>query len=163
MLHNEKIPSVIDTITTKVVLILGRFTDERKIVLDALRGELRKRDYLPILFDFDKPANRTTEETITLLAQMARFVIADISDAKSVLQELQAIIPQLPSVAVLPLIIANQGEPGMFEHFQRYPWVLPVHRYDTPAHLLADLSDRVIRPAETKVLELHDNNRKTTS
>jgi hypothetical protein len=30
LLHNEKIRDVIDTITSKVVLILGRFTDERK-------------------------------------------------------------------------------------------------------------------------------------
>jgi len=76
MLNNQKIREVIDTITSKVVLILGRFADERKAVLDALRDELRKRDYLPILFDFDKPASRTTDETITLLARMARFVIA---------------------------------------------------------------------------------------
>ena len=40
----EKIREVIDTITSKVVLILGRFTGERKAVLDALRDELRKRD-----------------------------------------------------------------------------------------------------------------------
>ena len=33
----------IDTITSKVVLILGRFTEERKKVLDALGDELRKR------------------------------------------------------------------------------------------------------------------------
>src|SRR6516162_11484518 len=56
MLNNQKIRDVIDTITSKAVLILGRFTDERKAVLDALRDELRKRNYLPILFDFDKPA-----------------------------------------------------------------------------------------------------------
>jgi hypothetical protein len=36
LLHNEKIRHVIDTITSKAVLILGRFTDERKAVLDAL-------------------------------------------------------------------------------------------------------------------------------
>ena len=36
MLHNQKIRDVIDTITSKAVLILGRFTDERKAVLDAL-------------------------------------------------------------------------------------------------------------------------------
>ena len=83
MLHNEKIRDVIDTITSKAVLILGRFTDERKAVLDALREELRKRDYLPILFDFEKPRSRDTDETITLLARMARFIIADISDAKA--------------------------------------------------------------------------------
>jgi hypothetical protein len=59
---------------------------------------LRQRKYLPILFDFEKPRSRNTDETITLLARMARFVVADISDAKSVLQELRAIVPDLPSV-----------------------------------------------------------------
>jgi hypothetical protein len=51
---------VIDTITSKVVLILGRFTPERKSVLDAIRDQLRKRNYLPVLFDFEKPSNRTS-------------------------------------------------------------------------------------------------------
>src|SRR5262249_48152474 len=108
MLHNQKIRDVIDTITSKAVLILGRFTDERKAVLDALREELRHRNYLPILFDFEKPRTRNTDETITLLARMARFVVADISDAKSVLQELRAIVPDLPSVPVQPIILAMQ-------------------------------------------------------
>jgi hypothetical protein len=42
---------VIDTITSKAVLILGRFTPERKAVLDAIGDELRKRDHVPVLFD----------------------------------------------------------------------------------------------------------------
>jgi hypothetical protein len=58
LLHNEDVRDVIDTVNSKAVLILGRFTDERKTVLDALREELRKRNYLPILFDFDVPATR---------------------------------------------------------------------------------------------------------
>src|SRR5262249_50327 len=86
MLNNQKVRDVIDTITSKAVLILGRFTKERKPVLGALREELRQRNYLPILFDFEKPKGRNTDETITLLARMARFIVADISDAKSVLQ-----------------------------------------------------------------------------
>jgi hypothetical protein len=90
------------------VLIIGRFTGERMAVLDTLRDELRKRDYLPVLFDFDKPASLTTVETITLLARMARFVIADISDAKSVLQELQAIVPTLPSVPIQLLLLQRR-------------------------------------------------------
>jgi uncharacterized protein YjbI with pentapeptide repeats len=153
MLNNQKVREVIDTITSKVVLILGRFTDERKAVLDALRDELRKRNYLPILFDFDKPASRNTDETITLLARMARFVIADISDAKSVLQELRAIVPELPSVPVQPVIIASQEEPGMFDFYRGFRSFLPVHLYDTPAQLLSELSERVIEPSEAKALE----------
>jgi uncharacterized protein YjbI with pentapeptide repeats len=55
LLQNEKIRHVIDTITAKVVLILGRFTPERKAILDAIRDELRRHDLLPVLFDFQKP------------------------------------------------------------------------------------------------------------
>jgi hypothetical protein len=71
MLHSEKIRDIIDTIGKKALLLLGRFTEHRKAVLDALREELRKRDYLPILFDFEKPVSRDTDETITLLARGA--------------------------------------------------------------------------------------------
>ena len=122
----------------------------------ALRTSLRNRGYLPILFDFEKPVNQTTDETITLLARMARFIIADISDAKSVLQELRAIIPDVPSVAVQPLILRSQEEPGMFDFFhpRLRPSVLETHRYDTPKQLIADLGEKVVHPAEVKVQEL---------
>jgi hypothetical protein len=102
------------------VLTLGRFTPDRIVVLDAIRDELRKRDYLPVLFDFEKPSSQTTVETISTLAHMARFVIADLTDAKSVLQELQAIVPLSPSVVVQPLLLASQEEPGMFDFIRNF-------------------------------------------
>src|SRR6516162_1530989 len=148
LLHNEKIRDVIDTITSKAVLILGRFTDERKAVLDALREKLRKRKYLPILFDFEVPATRDITETISLLARMARFVVADITDARSIPQELSVIVPDLPSVPVQPLLLEGSAEYGMFEHFKKYPWVLETYRYPSSARLIADLGERVIDPAE---------------
>jgi hypothetical protein len=154
LLHNEKIRHVIDTITSKVVLILGRFTPERKAVLDALREELRKRDYLPVLFDFDKPASRDITETVSLLARMARFVIADITEARSIPQELMVIAPDLPSVPIQPLLLEGAGEYGMFEHFRRYPWVLKEHVYASSLQLIADIGERLIGPAEAKVREL---------
>jgi hypothetical protein len=153
MLNNQRVRNVIDTITSKVVLILGRFTDERKAVLVALREELRKRNYLPILFDFGKSRSLSRDETITLLARMARFIVADISDAKSVLQELRAIVPDIPSVPVQPIILAMQKEPGMFDFYQNFRSFLPVHPYASQEQLLADLGEKVIRPAE-KFLEL---------
>jgi hypothetical protein len=42
MLNNQKVRDVINSITSKAVLILGRFTQERKPVLEALREELRQ-------------------------------------------------------------------------------------------------------------------------
>jgi hypothetical protein len=144
---------VIDTITSKVVLILGRFTPERKAVLDAMREELRHRDYLPVLFDFEKTVHRDLTETVSTLAHMARFVIADITDAKSIPQELLAIVPNLPSIPIQPLLLASQQEYGMFEHFRRFPWVLEPFVYEDQDRLITALTERVIGPAETKAQE----------
>jgi uncharacterized protein YjbI with pentapeptide repeats len=153
LLNSQKIRHVIDTITSKVVLILGRFTPERKAILDAIRDELRRRDYLPVLFDFEKPSNRDITETVSTLAHMARFGIADITDAKSIPQELMAIVPNLPSVPVQPLLLASQREYGMFEHFKRFPWVLEPYLYEDQDRLLAAINDKVIGPAEAKARE----------
>ncbi len=154
LLNNDEIRDAIDTITSKVVLILGRFTPERKAVLDAMREALRRRDYLPILFDFEKPGSRDLTETVSTLAHMARFVIADITAAKSIPQELLAIVPNLPSVPVQPLIASSDYEYGMFEHFRAYPWVLKTYRYDSQDDLLKALDEKVISPAEKKAKKL---------
>lgn len=148
LLKNHKIRQVIDTITSKVVLILGRFTPERKAVLDAIQEELRKRDYLPVLFDFEKPSGRDLTETVSTLAHLARFVIADITDAKSIPQELGQIVPHLPSVPVQPLLLSGQHEYGMFEHFRQYPWVLEPILYEDQEKLLAQIAEQVIAPVE---------------
>ena len=136
-----------------MVLILGRFTAERKAILHALRNELRKRNYLPILFDFEVPARRNITETVTLLARMARFIIADLTDPSSIPQELQAIVPDL-AVPVQPLIEGSARPYAMFQNFRKYDWVLPVYRYEGLDSLLATLKEKVIDPAEGKVKDL---------
>jgi uncharacterized protein YjbI with pentapeptide repeats len=153
LLNNEKIRDVIDTITSKVVLILGRF-GERKQILDRLRDALRNRNYSPILFDFTKPSSRSTDETIMLLARMARFVIADITDAKSVLQELRGIVPDCPSVPIQPLLINSQIEPGMFDYFHQFHWFLQTYQYQNEEQLLIALDSMVIEPAEAKANQI---------
>jgi hypothetical protein len=103
-LNNEKIRHVIDTITSKVVLILGSFTRERKVVLDTIREELRKRDYLPILFDFEKPASKDRTGTVSTLANLARFIIADLTEPSSVPHELATVAPG----TVVPILLERQ-------------------------------------------------------
>jgi len=158
MLHNEKIREVIDTIGKKAVLLLGRFTDERKAVLDALREELRKRNYLPILFDFNVPATRDITETVSLLARMARFIIADLTDPSSIPKELEAIVPSL-AVPVQPLLEGASRPYAMFKDYWKYDWVLPVYRYEGLEPLLATLAEKVIAPAEGKVKALEERRR----
>jgi hypothetical protein len=119
LLTNKEIRDVINTVGRKGVLILGRFSKERKVVLDALREELRKHNYLPILFDFDVPENRDITETVSLLAHMARFVIADLTDPSSIPKELEAIAPSL-AVPVQPLLEGLARPYAMFKDYWKY-------------------------------------------
>jgi uncharacterized protein YjbI with pentapeptide repeats len=154
LLHNEKIREVIDTITTKTILILGCFTSERKQVLDALRDELRKQDLLPIIFDFSIPESRDVTETVKVLAGLARFVIADITDATEVRVELHNILRDFISLPVQPILLRGQPEFISMQHLKKFPWLLPTFEYDSQEHLLVSLHKDVVGPAEAKALEL---------
>jgi uncharacterized protein YjbI with pentapeptide repeats len=147
LLHNEKVRHVIDAVTSKVVLILGRFTEERKGVLDAIRNELRRKDLTPILFDFEKPISKDLTGTVETLARMARFIIADLTDPSSIPHELATIVPFLRTTPVLPLRLAGSGGYSMFNDLHRaYKWVLEVHEYKDGMSLVSTLT-QVISPA----------------
>jgi len=164
LLNNKKIRDVIDTITSKVVLILGRFTPERKAILDTLREELRKQNYLPVLFDFDKAASRDLTETVSTLAHLARFIIVDLTDPSSAPHEVATVIPQTvvpvqPLLTLQPFIVDGKAverhEYTMFEDLRRrYHWVLPTFRYQNTNDLLVSLKEKIIEPAEQKAKEL---------
>jgi hypothetical protein len=103
-LNNKEIRDVINTLTSKSVLILGRFAiPERKAILDALRIKLREYNLLPIVFNFDRPTDKDFTETIKTLAGLCYFVIADITNPKSSPLELQATVPdyQIPFVPII--------------------------------------------------------------
>ncbi len=130
LLNNSKVRNLIDTITSKVVLILGRFTEDRKAVLDAIREELRSRNFTPIIFDFVKPASKDVTGTVETLARMARFIIADLTDPSSIPHELATVVPFLRTTPVLPIRLDGSRGYSMFEDlWHSYPWVLEPHDY----------------------------------
>lgn len=153
ILNNSEIREVIDTLTSKTVLILGRFSAERKVVLDKIRDTLRQLDYVPIMFDFSRPSGKTFLETVRALAAMARFVIADITDAKVIFQELQGIVGELPSVPVQPIVLKGTEVSDVFLDFMMYDWFLPIYQYDGEQQLLNSIKEKIISPSEKKILQ----------
>jgi len=131
MIENRNLRKIIDTITSSAVLILGRFTEERKEILDKIKFLTRESGLIPILFDFDGPDSRDVTETVKILASISRFVIADLSDPRSIPQELMLIIPTSPSLNVYPIIEESQREYGMFSFFEKYNSVKEISRYNT--------------------------------
>lgn len=157
LLYNEKIRAVIDTVTSKSVLILGRFTTERLRVLNAIRDALRQHDYVPILFDFEKPANRDLTETVRILAGMSRFVIADLSDPNSIPHEVMSFARELLSVPIQAIFTKTKHHANpypMYADLMRLNNVLKIFEYQDQDHLISSFEENVINPAEAKATEL---------
>jgi hypothetical protein len=70
----------------------GSVFPKRKPILNLLREHLRRRDILPILFDFEKPASRDLLETVSMLAHMSKLVLGDLTDASFVKLEVPHIV-----------------------------------------------------------------------
>jgi hypothetical protein len=155
ILNNEEIQEVINTLISKSVLILGRFSlPERRSILDALRNKLREYDLIPIVFDFDRPTDKDFTETIKILAGLSLFVIADITNPKSSPLELQASVPdyQIPFV---PIIQEGEQPFAMMVDLQKkYNWVLDTLSYGSIESLIKALKSAIIDPALEKHNEL---------
>jgi Pentapeptide repeats (8 copies) len=155
LLHNEKIRDVIDTIGKKGVLLLGRFTKGRIEILERLREELRKRGYLPIIFNFDKPETKNFTETVRLLAGMSNFVIADVTNPTSAPLELQATVPEV-MVPFRPIIQEGEKPFAMLEDLwiQHREWVFEPLYYSSLDALVGALDEKIIKPAKARFAEL---------
>lgn len=149
LLNNERVRNVIDTITSKTVLILGRFTSERKEILDIIRKELNKYNYVPILFDFENSEHQSLLETVMTLAGMARFIIADISVATMVREELRSIVEKYPSKPIQPILLSTEKKyvtlPEMEKNFKN---ILPTFTYRNMQEVTNGLRIGIIQPAE---------------
>ena len=155
LLYNEKIHDIIDTIGRKGVLLLGRFTEGRIAVLDRLRDELRKRGFVPIVFNFNKPETKNFTETVRLLAGLSHFVIADVTNPKSAPLELQATVPEC-MIPFRPIIEEGEKPFSMLEDLwiQHRDWVFEPIYYSSLDALVGALDEKIIKPAEIRFAEL---------
>ena len=155
LLHNEKVRDAIDTIGKKGVLLLGRFTGGRIAVLERLREELRKRDFMPMVFNFDKPETKDFTETVRLLAGLSRFVIADITNPRSAPLELQATVPEY-MIPFVPILERGEEPFAMFRDLwiKHREWVLDPIRYPSVDRLIEVLDAEIVKPAQVRFAEL---------
>lgn len=153
LLNRKKIRHVINTVTRKGVLILGRFGDVGLDLLQAIAAWLRRPEnggYLPLLFDFPRPESKTYTETVRTLAGLARFVIVDLS-GPSVPQEINATV-DLHEIPFIPILEQNRKDWSMFRDFLVKERVLEPIRFTDQDNLLEKMAQEVIAPAE-KLIE----------
>jgi uncharacterized protein YjbI with pentapeptide repeats len=147
MLNHAKLRKAIAAVSSRGVLLLGRFSDGGLDLLQSLADGLRERGYLPIIFDFDRLENQSLTETVMVLVGLSRFVVANLS-GPSVPQELYATVPHF-KIPFVPIVEADRKPHGMAPDLLEYPWVVnPVLRFQNAADLLERLDAEVIAPAE---------------
>lgn len=82
-------------------------------------------------------------------------MVADLTDARSVLQELGSIVPVLPSVAVRLIIKKSEHEYGMLDYIRRYRSIVRnTYENEEVEEVIASIQENIIVPAEEKVREL---------
>jgi hypothetical protein len=148
---------IMSELSRRRVLILGRFTGRRLKVLEAIKAHLAAHPnrYIPELFTFRKPDSRDLVESIIGFAALSRFIIADLSEPKSLPSELEAIVPNFQSVPVVPVINQSGREYATFSSVQRRPNVVrPTVRYRDLDDLIEKLDASVVPLAEARLEEV---------
>ncbi len=149
LLNHEHLRNVINSVTARGVLILGRFGSGGLDALRRIARKLREMKYLPMIFDFNRPDTRNYTETVKTLVGLSRFVIVDLS-GPSVPQELYATVPHF-KIPFVPILEAGRKPHGMVPDILEYDWVLkPVVEFSTLDELEQMLPSRVVERAELR-------------
>lgn len=147
LLNHRKLREVFNTTTQRGVLILGRFGGGGLDVLHAVADTLRQKSYLPIIFDFDRPQQRTYTETVITLAGLCSFVVVDLS-GRSVPQELQATVNAL-RIPFIPILEKGHDSYSMVKDFVELDhFFYPPIEFERLEELIEQIPEKIIAPAE---------------
>ncbi len=154
LLHHEKARYEVFSITLNTVLVIGRFPDERKPVLAAVKDALRRAGYSPLVLDFHLPGSGDKNEMVKTLGRMSRFVVADLTEDRRIGETLDAVVHFLPSIPIQPIGQAGREKILLDSHYLKYRWVQPFWPFQDPADLAARFGREVVDPAERKAAEI---------
>lgn len=162
LLNNSEIRDVIDEISGKGVLILGRFTVDRLVILKSIAEFMRKKGLLPIMMDFEEPRNRNFTETVRILAALSKFVIADLTYPRCTPHEAASIVP-FNKVPFVPIVEVGNTPYSMFADLSEYPWVLDLVRYADRDDLLLKLQENILVDVDNMVSSIKTRRQKIAS
>ena len=106
---------------------------------------------MPVIFDFEKPRSKSLTGTITTLASMARFVIVDMTQARSAQQELTEITHALPLLPIQPILRSGANVWAMADDLAERGVVLPALRYRGLADVRRTLVPKVLARVQAYV------------
>jgi hypothetical protein len=154
MLDGAGVRRVLDSATSKLVLILGSFAPGDKAVLDRLRASLQTQGLVAVTFDFDRPSARDYAETVLVLAGMSHFVVADFTNAREVRSEVLEVRRQYPRLPVVPIARSGADLPVTLLNSLSVDELDMLVRYEDEQDLEDKLQTSVVEPAERRIEEI---------
>jgi uncharacterized protein YjbI with pentapeptide repeats len=152
--RDEATGRLIETLATKLVLLLGRFKAGPKELLDRLFAAFRRRGYIPAIIDFKCAGSHSWDEVMLSVAMCAHFVVVDMTDAHAAFAEVPYILASR-AVPIKPLIAIGAAEPSQFGGLRRrFAHLLPLFTYDSPESLIDNIDAAVIAPCEAELERL---------
>jgi hypothetical protein len=92
--NHKRMRAVINVLSDKAVLLLGRFANGGLEFLYKIRDVLKGHGYTPMIFDFARPDSLSLTETAVAMAALCKFIVVDLS-GPSVPKELHAILSEI--------------------------------------------------------------------
>ncbi|WP_448564499.1 pentapeptide repeat-containing protein [Trichothermofontia sp.] len=153
-LNSQILNSVIDAMTSRIVLIACPFNEQSRHFLEALELQLGQQGYAAIAVDLTPPLNANFATTFLNLAKIARLVLIDVfAPELGMPPELQDLLPQL-HIPIQILVTGTALNSNEWDEPLRSPWLLPIQMYRDPDYLLSVFQERVLLPAEKRAQEL---------
>lgn len=160
-LSAEEIRQHLTPSSSQIVLLAGNFTnaakasltDVQQTTLAALKTALRAHAYLPITFDTQKASSEQILATFKVLAPLARFILADTTQAKELTRALAGDLSTL-NIPIKPFSHAGKLQTGpLLDNVEQSQHLLPLYQYAPTAEpdTLSDmLYEELIAPAEQR-------------
>jgi len=126
--QNAYTPAVHSSLTQHIILIVGRFTPERKKAFQTILHDVWERNYVPVLVDVLTLEAHTHAALINALIGMSSGVLVDLSDVPYT-----GVMFPRRSIPVQPVLMQGKVEREVFPMF--FHQMLPIYRYDNTASL----------------------------
>ena len=155
-LHTPQIPKIFEAVTSQIILLLGRFGQERKPILDTLRNELRQHDYLPVLLDFQKPESQEFMGMVSILGHVSRAIIADLTQPQNLVHTADHLLytANIPFQPILTTGEQSSEASAILARQQDGKMLEPIW-YADAQELRGVFQERILTPVENRFQELH--------
>ena len=148
---------MVGAIGKKIVLIVGAFAGERLEVLEALQEVLRRHHYVPVLLSASADDAPAKPETLEALAQLARFVLVDVTGGGAALTTADYLAHHV-AVPIQPLACqpAMAADNALWTPPLQADSVLPIYHYADASAIWAECRAACLLPAEAKAKSMLD-------